>query len=146
MRPRWGGAPLCLCRPDDGGATITIWEGRGKAPIFGIAGEASYPLQTGKAGPYDRSMIKSYSSKALEAFAMRGDGSKLPVRNHARVRRILIALDAATEPEDMHLPGFRFHGLSTKPKRYAVDASGNYRVTWAWDDGNAVDVTIEDYH
>ncbi len=91
-------------------------------------------------------MIKSYSSKALEVFAAEGDGSKLPVQNHARVRRILLALNAATKPEDMHLPGFRFHGLNSKPKRYAVDASGNYRVTWAWADGDAIDVDIEDYH
>ncbi len=91
-------------------------------------------------------MIKSFASKALEAFATEGYGSKLPVQNHARVRRILFALDAATKPEDMNLPGFRFHGLNTKPKRYAVDASGNYRVTWAWDDGDAIDVNIEDYH
>ena len=27
-----------------------------------------------------------------------------------------------------------------------TDASGNYRVTWAWDDGDAIDVNIEDYH
>ena len=91
---------------------------------------------------YDR----TYTSKALEAFATEGDGSKLPVQNHARVRRILFALEAATKPEDMHLPGYRFHGLNTKPKRYAVDASGNYRVTWAWDEGDAIDVDIEDYH
>ena len=91
-------------------------------------------------------MIKTYISKALEAFATEGDGSKLPVQNHKKVSRILRTLDAATKPEDMHLPGFRFHGLSTKPKRYAVDASGNYRVTWAWEDDNAIDVNIEDYH
>ena len=96
--------------------------------------------------PYNVSMIKTYTSKALEAFATKGDGSKLPVQNHNRVRRILLTLDAATKPEDMNGPGFRFHGLSTKPKRYAVDASGNYRVTWAWDDGDAIDVNIEDYH
>ena len=91
-------------------------------------------------------MIKTYTSKALDAFATEGDGSKLPVQNRNRVRRVLLALEAATKPEDMHLPGFRFHGLNTKPKRYAVDASGNYRITWAWDDGDAIDVDIEDYH
>jgi len=91
-------------------------------------------------------MIKTYSHKALEAFATQGDASKLPVPNHKRVRRLLLVLNAATKPEDMNLPGFRFHGLNTKPKRYAVDASGNYRITWAWDDGNAIDVKIEDYH
>lgn len=91
-------------------------------------------------------MIETYRSKTLEAFGTKGDTSKLPVRNHDRVRRILTALDAATVPDDMNLPGFRFHGLATKPKRYAVDASGNYRVTWAWENGNAIAVDIEDYH
>jgi proteic killer suppression protein len=91
-------------------------------------------------------MIKTYKSKALEAFGTQGDASKLPVKNHGRVGRILHALDAATKPEDMNLPGYRFHSLATKPKRYAVDASGNYRVTWAWEAGDAIAVDIEDYH
>lgn len=91
-------------------------------------------------------MITTFRSKALELFAATGDGSKLPVKNHARVRRFLDALEAATKPEDMNLPGFRFHGLHGEPKRYAVDASGNYRITWGWEDGDAVAVDIEDYH
>jgi proteic killer suppression protein len=91
-------------------------------------------------------MIRSFRSKPLESFAAAGDGSKLPVRNHDRVRRILTLLDAAGKPEDLNLPGYRFHGLKGKPKRYAVDASGNYRVTWAWEAPDAVAVDLEDYH
>jgi len=77
-----------------------------------------------------------------------GDGSKLPVPNIARVERILARLDAAVVPADMNLPGYRFHALQGKPKRYAVDASGNYRITFGWDEGpgDAVDLDIEDYH
>lgn len=97
--------------------------------------------------PYILLMIKSYRSKPLELFATTGNASKLPVKNHGRVRRILVALDAATKPEDMNLPGFRFHGLQGEPKRYTVDASGNYRITWAWDQpSDAVHVDLEDYH
>lgn len=91
-------------------------------------------------------MIKSIRSKPLRRFAENGDASKLPVPNIDRVRRVLVALDAATKPEDMNLPGFRFHGLQGKRKRYAVDASGNYRVTFGWEDGDAIDVDVEDYH
>lgn len=91
-------------------------------------------------------MIKSYRSKVLRLAGEGGDLSKLPVPNHRRVVRILALLNAATRPEDMNLPGFRFHGLKGKPKRYAVDASGNYRVTFGWDDQDAIDVDIEDYH
>lgn len=91
-------------------------------------------------------VIRSFRSRRLERFAGSGDGSKLPVKNQDRVRYILSLLDGATRPEDMNLPGLRFHSLRGTPRRYAVDASANYRITWAWQDGDALDVDIEDYH
>ncbi|WP_246218592.1 type II toxin-antitoxin system RelE/ParE family toxin [Parasphingorhabdus halotolerans] len=67
--------------------------------------------------------------------------------NVARVERILARLDAAPAPEDMNLPGYRFHGLKGKDKgRYAIDASGNWRITFAWDGKDAIDVDLKDYH
>lgn len=92
-------------------------------------------------------MIRSFRGKALRRFAETGDASRLSVRNPDRIRRILARLDAAERPEDMNLPGFRFHGLKGPQRgRYAVDASGNWRVTFGWSDGDAVDVDLEDYH
>jgi len=91
-------------------------------------------------------MIRSFRSTRLKRFAATGDGARLPVKNADRVRRILALLDAARRPEDMNIPGFRFHGLHGRPKRFAVDASGNYRVTFGFDGEDAVDVDIEDYH
>jgi proteic killer suppression protein len=91
-------------------------------------------------------VVRSFRSKALKRFAAKGDASKLPVPNHGKVRRQLAALDAATKPEDMDLPGYRFHGLEGEAKRYAISVSGNYRLTWEWDDGAAIDVDLEDYH
>jgi proteic killer suppression protein len=91
-------------------------------------------------------VIKSFKSKALKQFAATGDASKLPVPNIGRVERILARLDASVLPEDMNLPGFRFHGLKGKPKRYAVDASGNYRITFGWEEEDATGVDLEDYH
>jgi proteic killer suppression protein len=92
-------------------------------------------------------MIRSFRSKALRRFAERGDISKLSVQNPDRLRRILARLDAATAPGDMDLPGFRFHGLKGRERgRYAVDASGNWRITFGWLDGDAVDVDMEDDH
>ena len=92
-------------------------------------------------------MIRSFRSKALQRFAYRGDASKLSVPNIRRVERILEQLDEATEPEQMNSPGLRFHGLKGKDKgRFAVDASGNWRITFGWDGQDAVDVDLEDYH
>lgn len=91
-------------------------------------------------------MIRSFRSKALKVFVAKGDGSKLPVRNADRLRRQLVRLEFALFPEDMNLPGYRFHGLQGRPKRYAVDVSGNFRLTFGWDGEDAVDVDLEDYH
>ena len=91
-------------------------------------------------------MIRTFRNRALETFAASGDGSKLPVQNHGKVSRILQTLNAATVPEDMNLPGYRFHGLQGKPKRYSVDVNRNYRVTFGWEDADAIDVDVEDTH
>ena len=92
-------------------------------------------------------MIRSFRNKALERFFGTGDGRGLSVQNTRRIANILRALDDASRPEDMNLPGFRFHALVGREKgRYAVNASGNWRITFAWRDGDAVDVDLEDYH
>jgi toxin HigB-1 len=92
-------------------------------------------------------MIRTYRSKTLRRFVEFGDASKLSVPNIRRVERIVTELDSAKLPEDMNSPGLRFHGLKGKDKgRYAVDASGNWRVTFGWDGDDAVDVDLEDYH
>ncbi len=91
-------------------------------------------------------VIRAFRSKHLQKFAATGNGSKLPVpaHSHGKVRRQLVALDAAAKPDEMNLPGWRFHSLAGG--RYAVDVTGNYRLTWGWDDPDAVDVDLEDYH
>lgn len=92
-------------------------------------------------------MIRSFRSKALKRFAATGDPVKLSVPNVDRIRRILARLDASTGPEDMNLPGYRYHRLKGREAgRFAVDASGNWRITFAWNDADALDVDLEDYH
>lgn len=94
-------------------------------------------------------MIKTFQSKALAAFfatleEARPATRRLPVQNTDRVKRILTALDAATKPGDLDLPGFKFHPLPPG-SRFSVWVTGNYRITFGWDNG-PVDVDIEDYH
>jgi toxin HigB-1 len=92
-------------------------------------------------------MICSFRNKALRRLSEQGDAAKLSVPNVRRVQRILEQLDEATVPEEMNVPGWRFHSLKGQDKgRYAVDASGNWRITFGWDGKNAIDVDLEDYH
>ncbi|MCP4379927.1 MAG: hypothetical protein GY798_00615 [Hyphomicrobiales bacterium] len=57
---------------------------------------------------------------------------------------MLARLDAAAVPSDMNLPGYHFHQLDDG--RYSVRVTGNWRITFGWDDDDATDVSIEDYH
>ncbi|MDX2141995.1 MAG: type II toxin-antitoxin system RelE/ParE family toxin [Rhodospirillaceae bacterium] len=90
-------------------------------------------------------MIRSFRSKALRAYFETGKPRGLSVQNAARVRRILLVLDAATRPEGMNLPGYWFHALHGE-RRWSVRVTGNWRITFGWDGADAVDVDLEDYH
>lgn len=50
-------------------------------------------------------------------------------------------------PQALNIPGLKFHALKGGMKgRYAVWASGNYRITFEFDGEDAVNVDLEDYH
>ena len=92
-------------------------------------------------------MIQSFSHRGLELFFSKGSYKAIPAQYAARLIRMLDRLDAATLPEDMDLPGYRFHQLKGKRKKtYAVFVSGNWRLTFQFDGENAMYVDLEDYH
>jgi toxin HigB-1 len=92
-------------------------------------------------------VIRSFRDKALERFFATSDPRRLSVQNTKRIANILRALDDASGPEDVNLPGFRFHALVGRDKgRFALNVSGNWRITFGWREGDAIDVDLEDYH
>ena len=71
----------------------------------------------------------------------------MPPEHFRKIKRILTVLDQSSTPRDMDLPGFRLHPLAGDLKgHYAVSVSGNWRVTFRFEDGEAVDVDYTDYH
>jgi proteic killer suppression protein len=47
----------------------------------------------------------------------------------------------------MDIPGFLLHRLKGfKPRRWSIWVNGNWRMTFEFEDGNAVIVDYEDYH
>ncbi len=64
-----------------------------------------------------------------------------------KLRDILALLDQSSGPADMDLPGLRLHALRGNLKgQFAVSVSGNWRVTFRFKSGHAVDVDYLDYH
>ncbi len=91
-------------------------------------------------------MIRSFRHKGLRDLFLTGKGAKVPPALHSRCVVRLDALDRATVPEDMNLPGFNFHALRGLPKRYSIHVNGPWCITFAFDDGDAFGVDLEQYH
>lgn len=91
-------------------------------------------------------MIESFRHKGLAVLFMNNDAGKVRADLVERCRNRLDVLDNAVVPEDMNLPGFDFHSLRGKPKRYAVKVNGPWRITFEFADGNAQKVDLENYH
>lgn len=92
-------------------------------------------------------MIRSFRHKGLERFFAEGDHRGIPVHSAARIERMLDRLEVSATPVDMDVPGYRFHPLKgARAGKYAVSVSGNWRLTFAFDGEDAIDVDLEDYH
>ena len=92
-------------------------------------------------------MILTFKHRGLERFFKKGDHRGIIARTEIRTERILDRLDTIVRPEDMNIPGFKFHQLSrTRKGTYAVSVTGNWRITFGFDGKDAIDVDLEDYH
>ena len=92
-------------------------------------------------------MNKSFKHRGLKDLNEKGETRRLPPDHIQKLRDILAALDQSRSPTDMNLPGFQLHQLSGKLRGYsAVSVSGNWRVTFRFEDGHAVDINYVDYH
>ena len=91
-------------------------------------------------------MIGSFKNKGLEELYFTGKTRRIGAEYVRKCVRILQSLEVATQPGEMNVAGYRFHILHTKPQRWSVRVSGNYRITFAWSGKNADYVDFEDYH
>lgn len=92
-------------------------------------------------------MIKGFYHKGLERFFLTGNKSGIQARHTSRLRLILARLHGATSAQDMALPGLRLHELTGDRKGvWAVNVSGNWRLTFRFVGNDAEAVNYEDYH
>lgn len=92
-------------------------------------------------------MIKSFQHKGLRKFFETSSTSGIQASHAKRLRMQLSALDTATHIEDMDIPGFRLHPLKGQMRgRWSITVSGNWRLTFEFQDGNTYILNYEDYH
>ena len=92
-------------------------------------------------------MIKSFKHKGLEAFFAVGSKAGIQPHHAAKLSRQLLRLDVAKSPADMNIAGWKLHSLEgALTGHYAVSVNGNWRMTFMFEDENAVLVDYQDYH
>ena len=91
--------------------------------------------------------IFSFRHKGLKRLYQEDDASKLPYVMVERISVILAALDAAIRIEDLDRPSFRLHQLKGDRRgEWAIVVRANWRITFRFEDGDASDISFEDYH
>ena len=92
-------------------------------------------------------MIKTIRHRGLKRLYEHGDASKVRADQRARISDVLAQLDQAQKPSDLDLPGYRLHPLKGSLKgSWSVTLSGNWRIIFRFEDGDAFDVDLLDYH
>jgi proteic killer suppression protein len=92
-------------------------------------------------------MIKSFNHKGLQLYFETGSRKGIQPEHAEKLARILDVLNAAIAPSDMNLPGFKLHELTGNEKNtWSVRVNGNWRVTFKFENGDAVIVDYRDYH
>jgi proteic killer suppression protein len=89
-------------------------------------------------------MICTFRHKGLEQFFRAGSTAGIQSQHAKRLRLQLAKLDSARTPNDMGLPGWRLHRLTTG--HWSVWINGNWRMTFAFEAEDAVLVDYQDYH
>jgi proteic killer suppression protein len=83
----------------------------------------------------------------MRALHERDDPARLPAGQVPRLHNILFRLQEASQPGDADAPGFRLHPLKgDRAGQWSVRVSGNWRVVFRFEDGEAVGVDLVDYH
>ena len=92
-------------------------------------------------------MIRSFRHRGLKALYDGRTAGRVAPGHVGKLRDILGVLDRSRTAQDMDLPGLRLHALKGVLKgHYAVSVSGNWRVTFRFEEGHAADVDYRDYH
>jgi proteic killer suppression protein len=92
-------------------------------------------------------VIRSFRHRGLKRFYEDGDPSRVATGLRGKIQRVLSGLDAAQSPQALGIPGYRLHRLKGRLAGFwSVTVSGNWRIVFRFEDGDAFDVDLLDYH
>lgn len=100
------------------------------------------------ASRYYRPVIKSFRDSQTEVLFAGQRARKLPPDIQRSARRKLLLLDAAVSLDTLRVPpGNRLEALKGDRKgQHSIRINDQWRICFVWQDGNAFDVEVADYH
>jgi len=93
-------------------------------------------------------MILSFADKETAAIFAGHTVRRLPLEMQQMARRKLMQLDAARMIDELRIPpGNRLEVLKGNRKgQWSIRINDQWRLCFCWEDGNAEEVQIVDYH
>jgi len=92
-------------------------------------------------------MISSLKHRGLKRLYERGDRSGIRPDLVDTVERILTILDSASTPLALDVPRYRLHQLKGDLKGlWSVTVRANWRIIFRFEENDAFDVELIDYH
>ncbi|MDZ7789914.1 MAG: type II toxin-antitoxin system RelE/ParE family toxin [Xanthomonadales bacterium] len=93
-------------------------------------------------------MIKTFADKRTKELYESGKAKRFPADVAKRAARKLEYVDLAATLEDLRTPpGNRLHALEGDRKgQHSISVNDQWRICFRFDDGDAYDVEVCDYH
>ena len=92
-------------------------------------------------------MVQTFKHRGLKLYFETGNPKGVAADAAKKIQIRLNVLNRAKELRDIGLPGFAFHPLKgDRSGEYAINVTGNYRMTFRFDGGDVFDLNLEDYH
>ncbi|MCP8899540.1 type II toxin-antitoxin system RelE/ParE family toxin [Gilvimarinus xylanilyticus] len=93
-------------------------------------------------------MIKTFADKRTQALYCKGQAKKFPPDVARRAARKLEYVHLAKNVDDLKVPpGNRLHMLSgDRQGQYAIAINDQWRICFRFEEGDAYDVEVCDYH
>ncbi len=92
-------------------------------------------------------MIERLRHKGLERLYVRNDARGVNPQHVEKITLILTLLDAAETIEAMNVPSLRLHKLAgNRAEFWSVTVRANWLIIFRFENGNAFDIDLIDYH
>ena len=97
---------------------------------------------------YSLLVIKTFADKHTLELYSTGRSKRFPPELVRRARRKLEYVDLASQIEDLQVPpGNRLHQLAgNREGEYSISINDQWRICFKFDNGDAYEVEITDYH